>query len=745
MMTEATSLRTRKQNTLPVHLRNSDNNNNSNNSNSTTNTLTKDKTLPMAPQNSVLSAPTAISTSPAESAKKLVSSGGEDEQRRRQGGDRYEKVSAEDLNGALLDGALDDVDDEDLDGDTEDGILAQENEGTPADQNQEGEEGEEGELDEDGDEPMERASSQDPAAEEDSQMESPMEDQGEGSANGDIEGRVVPNEDDEDDEDNATPAGHSEDESELPEDEGSHEEEGDEEDEDGEEVEDEEDEDDDGRSMTLEVKKTAPSSFPQKPTLNRPQLIAEEEKDSGDDLSDLSEFDDTDDSDDDDDHDGRDTTTATTTRSSRAKAEVASTAGAGVASRPSLGGRKRSLRENSRETKGREDKLKKEAEEEHDDDYDDPRTRHSDKETESEVAEDEDREEDEEAKVDDEDEEAEEEEDLEKKRVHMDAMEALTTIEVDFANLRDKMYEERMLELDREVEMINAGTHPELSTLMREIEDKREQRLRVAKAWRTHMGEIAQCEFEIKEYQAHCTYQSKKRVHRTDLVQDLGRKRRKLILELNLSSDNRRKDGVVPDKVALIRARKQRRAAANELRAVKEHHGFPTSKKLPTATNAELAEDFEAMGLPRPTSQPNTTQHGFRNNLGYEQNNMYMPQAASSPRPRGRYNWPGPMEYSPVSGLRTEVEIYVEGSRSNIDGIWYRPNDPVAVLDAAIGQYNAKYLHVTNDEVGIQQQWPCSRRCRSVDHIMLQKMDGSKTRLHLNLFRARKLYMQPRP
>ncbi|CAO3572359.1 unnamed protein product [Mortierella alpina] len=591
MMTEATSLRTRKHNSSPVHLKNSDN------PPSHTNTLTSTKEKPspaMAPQNADLPAPTAICTSSEGSAKKLVSSGGEDDQRRRQGCDRYEKVSAEDLNGALLDGALDDVDDEDLDGDTEDGILAQENEGTPADQNQEGEEGE---LDEDGEEPLERASSQDPAAEEDSQMESPMEDQREGSPNGEHEGRVVPNEEDEEDDDNATPAGHSEDESEMPEDDGSHEEEGDEEDEDGEEAEDEEEDDDDGQSMTLGVNKSTPSSFPQKPTLNRPQLIAEEEKDSGDDLSDLSEFDDTDDSDDDEDHDGRDTTTATTTRSSRSKAEVAATAGAGVASRPSLGGRKRSLRENSRETKGREEKLKREVEEENDEDYDDPRARHSDKETESEVAEDEDREDDEDAKAEDEDEEAEEEEDLEKKRVHMDAMEALTTIEVDFANLRDKMYEERMLELDKEVEMINAGTHPELSILMREIEEKREQRLRVAKAWRTHMGEIAQYEFEVKEYQAHCTYQSKKREYRTDLVQELGRKRRKLILELNLSSDSRRKDGVVPDKSALVRARKQRRAVANELRAVKEQHGFPTSKRLPTASHAELAEDFEAMGV----------------------------------------------------------------------------------------------------------------------------------------------------
>jgi len=34
-----------------------------------------------------------------------------------------------------------------------------------------------------------------------------------------------------------------------------------------------------------------------------------------------------------------------------------------------------------------------------------------------------------------------------------------------------------------------------------------------------------------------------------------------------------------------------------------------------------------------------------------------------------------------------------------IDGIWYKPGDSVVVLDAAIGKYNAKYLHLANDEV----------------------------------------------
>lgn len=34
-----------------------------------------------------------------------------------------------------------------------------------------------------------------------------------------------------------------------------------------------------------------------------------------------------------------------------------------------------------------------------------------------------------------------------------------------------------------------------------------------------------------------------------------------------------------------------------------------------------------------------------------------------------------------------------------MDGIWYKPNDAVVVLDASIGKYSAKYLYLSNDEV----------------------------------------------
>ncbi|KAF9417360.1 hypothetical protein BGZ94_010011 [Podila epigama] len=95
-----------------------------------------------------------------------------------------------------------------------------------------------------------------------------------------------------------------------------------------------------------------------------------------------------------------------------------------------------------------------------------------------------------------------------------------------------------------------------------------------------------------------------------------------------------------------------------------------------------------------------------------------MPASVSVPPPSSSGRFHG--------DTRPEVEIYVDGSRCIIDGIWYKPQDAVVVLDAVLGKYNAKYLFLANDE------------------IVLQKTDGSKTKLHLSLFRLRKLYMQPR-
>ncbi|KAF9911581.1 hypothetical protein EC991_003045 [Linnemannia zychae] len=656
---------------------------------------------------------------------------------------RTSKLSAEDLNGGLLDGALDD-EDEDMDGDTEDTEPAPGT--TPADPEAEEEEGE---MDEDQEEEDEEEDDDKPAdTDDDTHLKVPKgpnvhgtaspaasEDQDDGSnigdadADGDVAMTEQEGDENDDDDDEGTPAGQTDDEgSELPEENGSQVEDGDEDgDGEGDGDEDEEDEEDEDDDAPVTPKKDA-TSFPHKPTLNRPQLIAEDLKDSGDDLSDLSEFDDTDDSDDEEvgrsnkgkgSSSGAGGSAAASAASSSATATATSASAPTTNSRPSLGGRKRSLREASRETKEQE-KIKNDVEE--DDETNAPQ---SDKETESEIAEEETNEEKGEGE-----EEGEEEEDLEKKQVYTEALEALSSIEVEFAHLRDKMYEERMLELETEVEMINDGTHPELSTLMKEIEDKRDQRLRVARAWRTRMIEISDAEFEIKEYQAHCTFQSKKRELRTDLINDIGRKQQQLRLELTLSENRARQQPI--EKSVLIRARKHKRAVMSDLRAVNERYGFPVSNDLRMIANAELEEDFAAMGR-KVMDMDMVMVMDIHKNLDMDK--LYHRAVCMNGlldmdyMGHQQYQWeatcllPGRAD---LTGMRPDVEIFEDGSRCKVDGIWYKPNDPVVVLDAALGQYHAKYLFLAHDE------------------IMLQKTDGTKTRLHLNLFRARKLYMQPR-
>ncbi|KAF9163825.1 hypothetical protein BGX20_001192 [Mortierella sp. AD010] len=607
-----------------------------------------------------------------------------------------EGISQEDLDGGLLDGALDDYDD--LDQDTEDTEV-----GNVEDDFSD---------DDDDDDVDDKADH--------SEMHSP----------GGISLDDVAKSDDRDmdtaDEsadhhDKSASAIHSEDsDSDLPEPEGSDNEHEDDEDED--EEEDEDGDEDDGEDGDLDdededeepVKKTAEPKketiLSQKPVLNRPPAPEEELKDSGDDLSDLSEFDDTDDSDEEDDDVPE--TKPLSKESNTNSSSVAPTSTTPINGKSLPGGRKRSLHDTSKDAaKQTQESVKTEQ----DDQAEVPNGRarlierkapevedehHSDKESSSEVPE--------EGKTAEE-----EEEDMETKQLHKDALEALTSIEVEFANLRDKMYEERMTELDREVEMINAGTHPELSSLMQEIEQKREQRLRFADMGKKYLIDIAQSAYQVAEYRAHCTFQSERRTTRSELMRSLGKKQRQMMMELTLSSEtNKRK--VIDDKSTLIRARKLKRMEANELKSIiNERRCFPGNTKLNTITNAELNSDFGAMGLARLLSQASPGEQAVipPKTTGHMPPSMPIPPSAMSSRlapgnPSSR--WGSGMGYPPPSnmsqsgsyyGSKPDVEIYIDGDRCMIDGIWYRPNDHVVVLDAAIGKYNAKYLYLSHEEV----------------------------------------------
>ncbi|KAG0019323.1 hypothetical protein BGZ81_009773 [Podila clonocystis] len=710
-----------------------------------------------------------------------------------------EEINEDDLNGGLLDGALDDYDD--LDQDTEDTEVGNGDHDFSDDD------------DDDDDDLLDQQLMSDKLDADDVEMQTPngtaLADAKSEERDADAHGEDEEDEDDEAGSTNEKDAPvHSEDsDSDLPDPDPSDLEDGevnedaqDDEDEEEDEEDDEEgnaDEEDEDVEDEDGSQKKAPTPkkdvvFPQKPTLNRSQATEEELKDSGDELSDLSEFDDTDDSDEDEDDrvpgpnsGGKDSAPSAPSGATLSAPSKSGGAGSSSGTGKTSVGRKKSVQENT-DDKQDVPKGKSAAPSTTDPKAEHPvevpngrarliepagrnrtvsnaKTNQSDKDSGSEAAEENEEEEEEapeETPVAGEQEEEEEEgdggdeedDDLETKQIHKEALEALTSIEVEFACLRDKMYEERMMELDKEVEMINNGTHPELSSLMQEIAQKREQRLQVADAGKRYKSDIAQSQFEVAEYLAHCTFQSARRNARGDMARDLGSKQRKMIVELTLSADTQKRK-VLAEKSTLVRARKQRRMEVAELKGISERHMFPTSSKLAMVSSIELEDDFSAMGLARLLPQPALLSQPVPQYVPLEQE-MYghrqVPSAAGpvgygpsmlhpsrAPPVHGNHNsrWPEPdyppphQNMAPPSGRyydsRPEVEIYVDGSRCSIDGMWYKPQDSVVVLDAAIGKYKAKYLFLANDE------------------IVLQRTDGSKTKLHLGLFRGRKLYMQP--
>jgi hypothetical protein len=65
-----------------------------------------------------------------------------------------------------------------------------------------------------------------------------------------------------------------------------------------------------------------------------------------------------------------------------------------------------------------------------------------------------------------------------------------------------RMYQEKMSELNDEALMIANGTHPELVSLMAEIEEKKGKRISSAEAWREHQYANFKKQYEGFEYQA---------------------------------------------------------------------------------------------------------------------------------------------------------------------------------------------------------------------------------------------------
>ncbi|KAG2200655.1 hypothetical protein INT47_005811 [Mucor saturninus] len=195
--------------------------------------------------------------------------------------------------------------------------------------------------------------------------------------------------------------------------------------------------------------------------------------------------------------------------------------------------------------------------------------------------------------------EAQDNEDHDYQQRHKEALDALTHIEVEFARLRDKMYEEKMSELNEEAIMIANGTHPELVTLMAEIEEKKGKRIHSAEAWRKHQHANFRQQFEGFEYQANIHFISQKNALRRNLLSSINGKRWNIEDERTKLNDPARADRVFPDGREMVAHKREQKEETGELQDIKEAVGFPMAPNPTGLSLQDVEQDLKILGIHR--------------------------------------------------------------------------------------------------------------------------------------------------
>lgn len=109
-----------------------------------------------------------------------------------------------------------------------------------------------------------------------------------------------------------------------------------------------------------------------------------------------------------------------------------------------------------------------------------------------------------------------------------EALEQLTRIELGFVMLRQRLYAERIEELEREANMIHQGTHPEIQMLHTLIDLRKEKRLRYLGMWLQCRLREHERRAQAEEKIAWVNWRDRAASLRRDMMGEMDRKRRKL-------------------------------------------------------------------------------------------------------------------------------------------------------------------------------------------------------------------------
>lgn len=185
---------------------------------------------------------------------------------------------------------------------------------------------------------------------------------------------------------------------------------------------------------------------------------------------------------------------------------------------------------------------------------------------------------------------------VERKR---NAFDQLSSIEKHFAVLRDRLYEERLAQLNQEEAQLNCEnpTHPEYLAMMQCIDSRRDERLRVNELeYKFNMDSLDRWAVARRSQILSQFYQSI-RESREKTLDELGKQ------WYEIQHERRKNANPIPDfgyRFPKTKALQKRQAIAHSketsiLAGIAQHHGFPAAPEMRGASHTEIDEDLEAI------------------------------------------------------------------------------------------------------------------------------------------------------
>ncbi|KAK6504173.1 Transcriptional regulatory protein [Arthrobotrys conoides] len=186
-------------------------------------------------------------------------------------------------------------------------------------------------------------------------------------------------------------------------------------------------------------------------------------------------------------------------------------------------------------------------------------------------------------------------------RTKRQAADDLANIEILFAQLRDKLVEERVIEIDKEISMLYDGTHPELILMSQSIEAHKREKIEKANILLAFQEQTAEVERIANRAAIWAQYN-----------QEIRETREKCFSEANtqwwaIHRERRAADTSLSDYVyripkalsTQINHRSRYNAEVSLLSGIAKHVGFPAAPSIAGASPDEVRSDLEAMGVRR--------------------------------------------------------------------------------------------------------------------------------------------------